>query len=181
MTLSAEEDEEVDILEDEGDEEDVWEALQGSALGRMSAGSRSYQRPWTAGAQRRQADEPELRYAAPSRQRPASAKPAMAHSGTAARAGKRERVHKEQREKRKEQGWDGRFGVSRDVNTYDAKRKAGKKGRAPLTYSLGKEVKNKSNTKGLHGKLLPWLDPKKQIKRKPLVDGAPVIMRRNIY
>ena len=189
--LSPEEDG-LEILDDDGsDEEDEQEyfALRaGVSMGRPSsaaAGRRAYQRPWTAGAQRKPTGETEPK----KRPRPASAKPGVAsRSGKGAKLsggggvpikGKAQRQReKEQREQRREQGWNGRFGVSRDVNTYDA---TVRRAKAPLTYSLETSQRKKSNTVGLQGKLLPWLDPKKQIKRKPLVDGAPVIMRRKIY
>jgi len=65
-------------------------------------------------------------------------------------------------------------GTSYDVNSYD--QQAPSSSSRAICFTLGKEQKNKTGTKGLNGKLLPWHDPKKKIKRKPLVESSPYMM-----
>lgn len=85
----------------------------------------------------------------------------------------RKQANVERRQKKREQGWDTRFGITqeKDASGYNGIKSKPKS--QPVCFELSKaQMKNSAHT-ALNGKMLPWLDPKKKIKRKPLVDGAP--------
>jgi len=134
---------------------------------------RTYQRPWTAGASRHaERSQPVVR------QRPASAKlTSCAGERSRAPAAQKTKSVQKRKQKERESGWNQRFGVSQDVNSFGRRQTTSKMDR-PLHFTLGKEQKKKTGTAGLDGKLLPWLDPKKQLKRKPLVSAAPYMLPR---
>lgn len=81
------------------------------------------------------------------------------------------------KEKQREQGWNDRFGV----NDSDSLCRMSQLVAPKSTHSsLSKEhIRRKSSAASkTNGVLLPWNDPNKQIKRKPIVSCAP-FMRKN--
>lgn len=132
---------------------------------------RTYTRPWSAhtvtGRGKRSARPASAVSAQSARTQPETRK-AQANDAEASR----------KKEKKREQGWNERFGVNESDHMYHASQQRAPK---PTHFVLSKEqMRKKSNTvSNSNGKMLPWLDPNKQIKRKPIVACAPFMRKQS--
>lgn len=149
---------------------------------------RTYTRPWSANMATTTTEARAVRRARPSSARTSNMEATRGGQQRKNQADKGA-VKKiaQQRQRKREQGWDTRFTVAgSETTTGSSTAQFGKvssrpgavsqpKSR-PVSFSLGKEQQKHSSNRGVHGKLLPWLDPKKQIKRKPLVDSSPYML-----
>lgn len=124
---------------------------------------RTYQRPWSANMATDNSRAQSAR-----RARPHSAKTQPELRPIKAQEKKKEQKNKQVQKKRREEGWNDRFSVKDPCGVPKSSSTS-----RPVCFNLSKAQLKHSKTVGMHGKLLPWLDPKKQIKRKPLVDSAP--------
>lgn len=153
---------------------------------------RTYTRPWSANMATTTTEARAVRRARPSSARTSNLEATRGQQKK--NPGDKAAVKKktQQRQRKREQGWDTRFTVAGSDSTMGAAstqfRKTSTQPRAmsqpktrPVSFSLGKEQQKHSSNRGVHGKLLPWLDPKKQIKRKPLVGSGPYMLpKRNL-